>query len=186
MDRVDYVLVPSRFGEVAVAWQALEGGPRVRRVFLPRGRSSAERLLRSTFAEARPRTCAPMRTLAARMRRFLEGEPLAFGLEWLEIDEQCSPFQARVLRAEHGIPRGWVSTYTRIARFVGNPRGARAVGMALARNPFPILIPCHRAIQSSGGLGGFQGGVAMKRALLESEGVAFAPDGRARATRIFY
>ncbi len=185
MDRVDYVLVPSRFGDVAVAWQAAASGPRIRRVFLPHGRASAERRLRATYADAQSHTCAAIRALATRMHRFLEGEALAFDLDCLAF-EQCSAFQARVLRAEHGIPRGWVSTYNRIAGFVGSPRGARAVGMALARNPFPILIPCHRAIQTSGRLGGFQGGVSMKRALLELEGVAFGPDGRARTTRIFY
>jgi methylated-DNA-[protein]-cysteine S-methyltransferase len=90
----------------------------------------------------------------------------------------CPGFQRRVLLAEHGIPRGSVSSYSRIASHLGVERGARAVGSALATNPFPILIPCHRAIRSDGTLGGYQGGLKMKRTLLEMEGVAFDGSGR--------
>lgn len=60
------------------------------------------------------------------------------------------------------------------------------MGGALARNPFPILIPCHRAIRSDGTLGGYQGGVAMKRALLEIEGVDITVNGKVRMSRIYY
>jgi methylated-DNA-[protein]-cysteine S-methyltransferase len=88
--------------------------------------------------------------------------------------------------AEREIPRGWVSTYGRIATHLGVPGGARAVGGALARNPFPIIIPCHRAIRSDGSLGGFQGGPDMKRALLEFEGVGFSSTGRVAAERFYY
>jgi len=119
------------------------------------------------------------------MAAFLDGEPVVFDLSLLALGD-CSPFQRRVLEAEHGIPRGWVTTYGRIAQHVGVPRGARAVGGALARNPFPILIPCHRAIRSDGTLGGFQGGAAMKRTLLELEGVRFGSDGRAVTPRYYY
>ncbi|MCK4234435.1 MGMT family protein [candidate division WOR-3 bacterium] len=94
-------------------------------------------------------------------------------------------FQQKVLRAEHGIPRGSVSTYQRIAMYLGNPKGARAVGNALANNPFPIIIPCHRAIRSDGTLGGYQGGLEMKRVLLEMEGIDFH-DTRRIATKDFF
>ncbi|MBN1135480.1 MAG: MGMT family protein [Anaerolineae bacterium] len=100
--------------------------------------------------------------------------------------ETRRPFQRRVLLAEYQIPRGWVSTYGRIATSLGSPGAARAVGNALAHNPFPILIPCHRAIQSGGRLGGFQGGVELKRALLELEGVEFSPTGQVVTDRVYY
>ena len=68
-------------------------------------------------------------------------------------------FQESVLRAEATeIPRGRVSTYKLIAEHVGTHNGARAVGTALARNPFPLIVPCHRAIRSDRRLGGYQGG----------------------------
>jgi methylated-DNA-[protein]-cysteine S-methyltransferase len=60
------------------------------------------------------------------------------------------------------------------------------VGTALARNPFPVVIPCHRALRSDLSLGGYQGGLAMKRRLLEMEGIRFSPDGRAVKPSVHY
>lgn len=85
----------------------------------------------------------------------------------------CSKFQQKVLRATSAIPRGKVSTYQCIAKQIGKPKAARAVGRALANNPFPLIIPCHRVIRSDGSLGGYQGGLKMKRALLKKEGVFY-------------
>ena len=58
-----------------------------------------------------------------------------------------------------------------MARSAGNERAVRAAGTACGRNPIPLVVPCHRVLRSSGGLGGYGGGLAMKRALLELEGV---------------
>jgi methylated-DNA-[protein]-cysteine S-methyltransferase len=101
---------------------------------------------------------------------FLSGENIKFKLGLLDF-ERCSDFQKKVLLTEYGIPRGYISTYGRIAGFIGKPLSARAVGRALATNPFPILIPCHRAVRSDGSLGGYQGGKEMKQRLLEMEGI---------------
>jgi len=81
-------------------------------------------------------------------------------------------FERSVLQALRRIPPGQVRTYGQLARALGNPGAARAVGMACARNPLPLLIPCHRVIRSDGALGGYSldGGVALKRQLLEAEG----------------
>ena len=91
-----------------------------------------------------------------------------------------------MLLAEYGIPRGWVSTYGRIATHLGVPGGARAVGNALGSNPFPIVIPCHRAVRADGRLGGFRGGVEMKRALLTMEGVEVSQAGKVLTDRFYY
>lgn len=82
----------------------------------------------------------------------------------------CPAFQQKVLRAVSAIPRSEVRTYKFIAKQIGNPKAARAVGRALATNPFPLIIPCHRVIGSDGKLGGYQGGIKMKQALLREEG----------------
>jgi methylated-DNA-[protein]-cysteine S-methyltransferase len=75
-----------------------------------------------------------------------------------------------VLAATARIPFGRTSTYGEIARRIGNPRAARAVGNALGSNPIPIVIPCHRVLRAGGQLGGYGGGVDRKEVLLELEG----------------
>ncbi len=85
---------------------------------------------------------------------------------------RVGPFEREVLAALRRIPAGQVRTYREIARALGEPGAARAVGAACARNPLPLLIPCHRVVRSDGGLGGYslRGGVDLKRRLLEAEG----------------
>jgi len=80
-----------------------------------------------------------------------------------------TPFQRKVLAATRRIPFGQTVTYGRLATRVGSPGGARAVGGAMAANPVPIIIPCHRVL-AAGGLGGYGGGLALKRRLLALEG----------------
>ncbi len=184
-DRLSYTLLPSAFGTVGLVWKGTQAGPKVHKVLLPQDLTPTEQAIKTLFVDAHPLSCPEITALGERISRFLEGEDIVFPLEMLAL-ETCRPFQRRVLPAEHQIPRGWVSTYGRIATSLGVLGAARAVGNALARNPFPILIPCHRAIQSNGGLGGFQGGVRMKRALLELEGVEFSPAGQVVTDRVYY
>ena len=80
-----------------------------------------------------------------------------------------APFQIKVWEALLQIPSGQVTTYSEIARVVGNPKAVRAVGTAVGRNPVSWLIPCHRALRKSGGLGGYHWGLPVKRALLAWE-----------------
>lgn len=87
----------------------------------------------------------------------------------LDIHMIGAPFQIKVWEALLQIPSGHVSTYSDIARVVGNPKAVRAVGTAVGRNPVSWLIPCHRAIRKSGGLGGYHWGLPVKRAILAWE-----------------
>ena len=82
-----------------------------------------------------------------------------------------SVFHQEVLRATARIPRGEVRTYGELAAIVGRPRAARAVGTAMARNPVPLLVPCHRVVPSSGGVGNYGFGSDLKAKLLAGEGV---------------
>jgi methylated-DNA-[protein]-cysteine S-methyltransferase len=177
-------LVPSPFGPLGLVWQETAQDSLVERIYLPHGRTGVEERIRAEYGEARPASCARIATLARRLQRFLAGENVPFELRGINL-ARCSPFQARVLMAEHRIPRGRVSTYGRIARALGIARGARAVGNALACNPFPIIIPCHRAVRANGELGGYQGGPEMKRALLVYEGVEVTPDGRVLMHQVY-
>ena len=81
-------------------------------------------------------------------------------------------FQRAVWEAIRSIPHGSTISYAELAQRVGRPGAARAVGQAVGANPIPLLIPCHRVVGAAGGLGGFGGGLPMKRTLLRQEGVA--------------
>ncbi len=80
-----------------------------------------------------------------------------------------APFQLKVWEALMRVPSGHVTTYSEIARSIGNPKAVRAVGTAVGRNPVSFLIPCHRALRKSGGLGGYHWGLPVKRAILAWE-----------------
>jgi methylated-DNA-[protein]-cysteine S-methyltransferase len=101
---------------------------------------------------------------------YLTGMREAFNLpiDWSVM----KPFQEKVLRTTLAIPRGTTQTYGEIAKIIGKPRAAQAVGRAEATNPIPIVIPCHRVIAANGSLHGYsaQGGLATKTWLLRLEG----------------
>ena len=79
-------------------------------------------------------------------------------------------FRSRALHAVARIPYGETRTYGQIAKQAGNARAYRAAGTACGRNPIPLIVPCHRVLQSGGGVGNYGGGPEMKRALLDLEG----------------
>ena len=175
------VEIPSAFGVVTLIWAEGDGLPPVRRLFLPR----EGRLPLDEFPGLRPGSNGMIRALCSNITKFLEGRDVALDIGLCAL-ERCADFRRRVYVAEHAIPRGWVSTYGRIATRIGHPGAARAVGTALAQNPFPIIVPCHRAIRTNGDLGGFGGGLPMKEALLRGEGVEFVRPGRVRMGKVCY
>lgn len=83
----------------------------------------------------------------------------------------ASGFQREVLRHLARVPFGCTTTYKALASQAGNPKAVRAVGAACARNPLPLLVPCHRVLRADGSLGGYRGGVDVKRYLLAKEGI---------------
>lgn len=95
-------------------------------------------------------------------------EQFSFALDWRFVP---TGFKREVLRLVSKIPYGQVYTYGEIAERLGQPKAVRAVGQALAANPIPIVVPCHRVVAAGGKLGGFSAGANIKRKLLELEGV---------------
>ena len=175
----------SPFGSVALLWSVYKGQPKIFRALLSTPNVSAKHQVVTLFPNSQTAACSEIDAIADDIERFFSGEDLQFSLEIVRMD-LYSEFQQEVLRAEHGIPRGAVSTYQRIARHVGRPRGARAVGNALAMNPFPLIIPCHRAIRTDLYIGGYQGGIKMKRTLLKMEGIDFDETGHVKTKNFVY
>jgi len=143
--------------------------------FSPKGRGDVvanilENLpLGSSLTEARPEGTAL--DVLRSMRLIYEGRPVEREFK-LDMD-RLPPFTKKALLMTYRIPRGSVATYGGIAEALGNKGAARAVGNAEARNPFAPLVPCHRVVSSGLRLGGYGGGLDVKRAILEREGVVF-------------
>jgi O-6-methylguanine DNA methyltransferase len=115
------------------------------------------------------RDAEPPAWLVTAVRNHLEGRRVFKGATNLL---GLTPFQQRVLTKVREIPRGEVRPYTWVAREIGSPGAVRAVGTALAKNPIPLLIPCHRVVHSEGSLGAYSaGGPALKERILVFEGV---------------
>ena len=175
----------SAFGFVGILWSVFKRTPKVFRILIPTPAIPVEQIVAASYPGCSIASCTEINALANQINAFLTGEDIRFPLDIIRLD-LCSSFQHRVLHAEHAIPRGRVSSYGLIAKHLNKPKAARAVGTALATNPFPIIIPCHRAVRSNGHLGGFQGGLAMKRALLEMEAVEFRDKMHVIKDNFFY
>jgi methylated-DNA-[protein]-cysteine S-methyltransferase len=171
-----YDLIPWTFGDVGLIRRTGEGRLLICRILLPHDGCSTAGKIREDFPGAVLRT-GKRDELCLRFRDFLSGTAVDFALEDLGI-EIVKGFARCVLQACGKTPRGRVTTYGELAASLGVPGGARAVGNALAGNPFPLMIPCHRVVRSDGSLGGFGGGLSMKRALLAMEGICFDETGR--------
>ena len=110
----------------------------------------------------------------AELEEYFAGNRREFSLP---LDLRGTEFQLRCWNALLTIPYGEVRSYGQLARAVGCPRGYRAVGMANHDNPIAIVVPCHRVIASDGTLGGYGGGLELKRRLLELEGARWSARG---------
>ena len=169
-----YHVISSIIGDVGLVRRA--EGRSLQRILLPRKGVSMLESIGTTFPGAVPDKEGGD-AVCTQLRAFLVGAKIELSLDDLDFTG-IGGFTRRVLTADHAIPRGRVLTYGGLAAQLGVPGGGRAVGNVMARNPFPLVIPCHRVVGSDGDLHGFGGGLPMKRALLAMEGVGF--DGRDR------
>jgi methylated-DNA-[protein]-cysteine S-methyltransferase len=140
------------------------------RVTLPQGTArEAERLLGDRLREA-VRANDFFTDLIERLKSYFGGQRVAFNNE---IDlSAATAFQREVWQLTRLIPYGETRSYSWVAEKLGKAGAGRAVGQALARNPLPIIVPCHRVVAKDGGLGGYSGGLAKKRYLLRLESAA--------------
>jgi len=161
--RLSYTLIEINMGWVGILG-SIDG---LRQIVLPQISSQAvlsilgKRLLGASY------DISLFGDLPDRLSRYFEGEAVAF-TDHLDLNN-ATPFQFAVWQIVRSIPYGQTRSYGWVARQMGIPRGARAVGQALARNPLPVVVPCHRVISSRGELSGFSYGLAMKRRLLQIE-----------------
>ncbi|WP_046157250.1 methylated-DNA--[protein]-cysteine S-methyltransferase [Chromobacterium vaccinii] len=157
-------LIDTRFGPVA-AWLDIRGAL-LRLLFNP----TPEQLA----AHACPRDDAALAEVARQLAEYQAGDRQTFDLP---LAPQGTAFQQQVWAALREIPYGHTVSYGELARALGNPDGARAVGRANATNPIALIVPCHRVLGTDGSLTGYAGGLPLKAALLRFELERSAPPG---------
>ncbi|MFC1913765.1 methylated-DNA--[protein]-cysteine S-methyltransferase [Chloroflexota bacterium] len=160
--------------ETDAGWMGLLASPGgLRRVTLPQ--ESAQAVRQQLGASLNFATEAPhlFDKLVHRFKRYFKGEKVAFPDELDLVD--VTYFQRKVWEATRSIPYGETRSYTWIAEQIKKPMAVRAVGQALGRNPLPVIVPCHRVLAKSGKLGGFTGGIELKRNLLNMEKIRVNP-----------
>lgn len=149
----------------------------IKRIFLSNPNNNSEALALNAYDELKIASIDDLtdylKTLVSNIKAYLNGEDIKFKLDNLDLSN-LTPFQYKVLMAEYHTHKNEVNTYKELAKAAGSPRAYRAVGNVLAKNPFPIIIPCHRTVKSDnsiGGFNGFQAGIESKAILLKIDGV---------------
>lgn len=163
---MSYTLVDTELGRIGLVGST-EG---LRRIVLPQ--TSSETVLK-LIMESLPGAIAdpsPFGDLPQRLKWYLRGEPVSFA-DKLDLTH-TTPFRRAVWEATCSIPYGETKSYAWIAEQIGNPKAMRAVGQALAKNPLPIVVPCHRVVGKDGGIRGGGRGLEMRKRLLQIEALS--------------
>ena len=178
MKNAAYCLFETPIGACGIAWrETADSGSQavITHVQLPEATPQAteSRIARKAASN---RASAPPPEIAAtieKIRKHLQGEVQDFRAVALDL-ENVAPFFRQIYEATREIPPGQTRTYGQVAKAVGQPAAAQEVGQAMAKNPVPILVPCHRVSAAGGKLGGFSapGGPATKAKLLALEGAS--------------
>ena len=175
MKNASYCLFETPLGACGIAWRApadSDSLPSVTAVQLPEATLEAteSRIARKAGSNRRGAPPPEISAIIEKIRKHLQGEVQDFRSVALDLDVQ--PFFRQIYEATREIPAGQTRTYGEIAKAVGQPAAAQEVGQAMAKNPVPIIVPCHRVAAAGGKLGGFSapGGPATKARLLAIEG----------------
>ena len=158
-----YTLLDTELGQMGL----VDSGTGLRRIVLPR---PAKGTVLKWIMECYPGAIADPTSfgdLPQRLKSYVEGERVSFD-DKLDLAD-TSLFRRAVWEATRAIPYGQTRSYGEVARWIGKPRASRAVGQALSKNPLPIVVPCHRVIGKDGDLTGFEGGLELKKSLLQIE-----------------
>jgi len=176
MNKLSYSLRRLSLCDMAIVWVKNRESMNILRIFLSKNRDSVCKNIKKLFPRAKQRQDKKISFIAKKIRFYSKGKHTHFNSALLKKSTPPG-FQLVVYRAISQIPYGRVITYKNLARIIGT-KSFRAVGNALAKNPFPIIIPCHRVVSSNRRIGGFQSGENLKKDLLRLEGITFDRKGR--------
>lgn len=176
MKKAGYCLFETPIGACGIAWRTpadSDSSPVVTAVQLPEATPQAteSRIARKSGSSQSGEPPLQIAVIIEKIRKHLQGETQDFRGVALDL-ENVEPFFRQIYEATREIPPGQTRTYGEIAKAVGQPAAAQEVGQAMAKNPVPIIVPCHRVAAAGGKLGGFSapGGPATKAKLLALEG----------------
>jgi len=166
--------------EIGLVWGYAGKKPQLEYIYLPNPKVKLAAGIIKDFPEINKIQRKIPNGIEKRIAKLYFGKKENVDLSLLNLSK-LTDFSIKVFKQACKIPCGKVATYSGLAAKIGKPRAARAVGTALANNPFPIIIPCHRVVRADGSLGGFGGGLEMKRELLNREGVSLNDKNRLNA-----
>ena len=171
-----YTNISSPFSDsFYLLWANIKGKPKIIRLYLNKKDFLSD--IQQKQKKIKQNSCNEIENIKKNMRTFLQGQDVLFDTNLL-FWNQITDFQKEVLLYTKTIPTGQIQTYSEIAVSINAPTAIRAVGNALSKNPFPILIPCHRVIKKDLSLGKYQGGILLKKKLLQLEKIKFDKNGK--------
>ena len=170
------IIDPSPIGEITIIWRK-KPQFQIEEIILSNPEKTSSQITKEKYEMEESLTLnkksKQLNNVLREIDNYFKERDYKFSLEYLNLDK-LKPFQRAVLEAEFNTKKGTVNTYKDIAKAVGSPKAYRAVGTALAKNPYPIIIPCHRTVKADrtiGGFSGFAGGLESKKILLELDGL---------------
>jgi methylated-DNA-[protein]-cysteine S-methyltransferase len=166
--------------EIGLVWDYAGKKPRVEHIYLPNPKKKLKERIVKNYPEVNKSSRKIPGGIDTQIAKLFSGKKEDVNLPLLNLSK-LTDFSVQVLKQTCKIQHGKVATYSGLAAKLGRPGAARAVGTALANNPFPLIVPCHRVVRADRSLGGFGGGLKMKRELLDREGVALNAEDRVNA-----
>lgn len=167
-----YQIIAVGDDDIGLLWSDAGNGPRVERIILPSASRKMMDRIQKDFCAIHPQPLAIPGGTDQRIADLYRGKKTQVDFSVLNVSG-LTDFSVHVLKHAYKIPRGKVATYAFLAAGAGSPKAARAAGSVMAKNPFPLVVPCHRVVRSDGSVGQFGAGSAMKRELLRKEGIPF-------------
>ena len=170
-----HIITESPIGEITIIWKD-EPKFIIEEIFIstPSEKSSAKSFEKYEQNEIlKEKKCRELDDFLVELDNYFNERDYKFSLKYLNLDK-LTPFQRKVLIEEFNTEKGTVNSYKHLAKKIDSPKSYRAVGNALSKNPYPIVIPCHRTVKSDRTLGGYAGmkeGIETKKTLLEIEGL---------------
>lgn len=166
------IITNSPIDEITIIW--MENPFKIEEIILSNTQKTSNEIANDKYPNAKLKKAPKkLKRIIKELNKYFNEKEAHFSLDYLNLDK-LTDFQRKVLIAEFNTKKGTVNSYGQLAKLINNPKAYRAVGSALSKNPFPIIIPCHRTVKSDRTIGGFCGiksGLKSKKTLLELEGI---------------